>query len=125
VAAYNIPTRKWTAKPKSNIARAAVSPTTRDLEWAAGFLEGEGCFIRAKSCARGCEMVSVPQKEIKPLLKLQRLFGGNLSTRPTNNGYRMNVWQAYGSRARGLMMTLYLLLSSHRQQQIRLALRGA
>ena len=124
MAAYNKFQRKWVSKPKVSIAKASLSPTVRDLEWAAGFLEGEGSFIRANSCKRGCEMISVPQKDSESLFRLQKLFGGNLSTRPTAWGYRMNVWQVYGARARGIMMTLFNLMSAGRQNQIKHALIG-
>jgi hypothetical protein len=125
MAEHPVPKRRWVRKPKAGIARATVSPTVRDLEWAAGFLDGEGCFIRAKSSKRGCEMVAAPQKDPELLVRLQSLFGGNLTKRLTKWGYHINVWQVYGSRARGVMMTLFSLLSTKRQTAIRLALTGA
>jgi hypothetical protein len=69
-------------------------------------------------------MISVAQKEQEPLKHLQMLFGGSMTTRPTQWGYRMNVWQAYGVRARGIMMTMFIFMSKIRQRQIKLALLG-
>jgi hypothetical protein len=55
-----------------------------DKAWAAGFLEGEGSFgiIWYKSSYLGLR-ISAEQAEdnIAPLLKLQRLFGGNVNPR--------------------------------------------
>jgi hypothetical protein len=102
--------------------KAVLHPTVRDLEWATGFLEGEGYFGRTKS---GEEMKAV-QANPEPLHRLFAMFGGRLSGRDKKN-YKPNwrptaVWRVNGGRARGVMMTLYALLSRVRQLQIREAL---
>lgn len=108
-------------KGGANVPRATVSPTTRDFEWAAGFLEGEGCF----KSNRGSGEVEAPQKYPEPLYRLQSLFGGSVKER---SGLRdgalceYKTWFITGHRARGVMMTLYGLLSKRRQFQIRNAL---
>lgn len=106
--------------------RASVKPTIRDLEWAAGFLEGEGGFRGERTN----EQVYVGQVQKEPLLRLQRLFGGSIRARratPRDQYQRspLSVWVLCGSRARGLMMTLYTLMSTRRKEQIRVALEGA
>lgn len=100
-----------------NTVKALVSPTIRDLEWAAGFLEGEGCFRHNG----GSQTVTAPQKDIETLVRLQSLFGGKLGLVRTR-GFLSHTWTVSGSRARGVMMTLYGLLSNRRKAQIRRAL---
>lgn len=91
-------------------------PTVRDLEWIAGFLEGEGSFTKHGE-------VKAAQVNVDPLAKLQELVGGHLRKKDaqtvTSNDYW--IWWTSGSRGRGIMLTLYKLLSSRRQQQIRKA----
>ncbi len=100
---------------------SSIKPTARDLEWAAGFLEGEGCFRRSWPGKGGTEHVSASQKIREPLEKLQTFFGGSIGPDRIGGTYR---WQVYGPRARGVSMTLYSLLSNRRQKQIRDALNG-
>ena len=95
---------------------ATKSPTTRDLEWAAGFLEGEGCFLYTGST----HVVDAGQNQRECLDRLQNLFGG--AVRKEREGFHR--WKLSGARARGVMMTLYVLLSTRRQEQIKGALSG-
>lgn len=106
--------RKWASRVRCKTPISTISPTVRDLAWAAGFIDGEGSFLWNGSS----EMISVPQKDKELLVKLQTLFGGGLTARPTKYGYRMNVWQVYGARARGVAMTLYSFMSDRRKAQI-------
>jgi|SRR5208282_3534161 len=90
--------------------------TTADLHWAAGFIEGEGSFSRGGSgITMGANQV---QKE--PLEKLQRLFGGCLHLNAPKRPTHQPCWQwTLGSRAAAAtMMTLYILMSTRRRQQI-------
>jgi len=101
---------------------ASVSPTVADLHWAAGLVEGEAGFRR-----RGDSEIRVLMVDDEPLRKLLRLFGGAVHQnirRPTTpkQHTRYWVWAAYGARARGIVMTLYSLLSKRRQEQIRTVL---
>ena len=91
----------------------------RDLGWAAGFLEGEGSFNR-----RGCERVSAVQVNKEPVDRLLALFGGATVQYERKHPVWKPTWQWYisGSRARGVMMTLFPLLSHKRQDQIRHAI---
>jgi hypothetical protein len=103
-----------------SVVPASVSPSTRDLEWAAGFLEGEGTFF----CANRSHGIQVSQVNGEPLGRLKKLFGGYISLLqgkgPKQNDFLK--WSACGARARGVMMTLYPLLSQKRQGQILKAL---
>lgn len=119
-----------------NTARALISPTTVDLAWAAGFLEGEASFSRSgkrlkkSSGISSCEMVAVSQTDSpEPMCRLYMMFGGKLSTRSkrfnraTGIGSRDQIiWYVSGARARGVMQTMYKLMSPRRQDQILKAL---
>jgi hypothetical protein len=85
--------------------------TTPQLYWAAGFIDGEGSFIRQRACVE----VTAAQKEEWPLLKLKEMFGGRIRG-PYRGCFR---WEIYGKSAIGIAMTLYPLLSPRRQQRIR------
>src|SRR5437899_325842 len=92
-----------------NIPKATSHPTARDLEWAAGFLEGEGSFGKWGTT----HTVQAAQVNQEPLLRIQTLFGGWVKPRKTMQPGHQNawVWRVSGARARGIMMTLYSLLS--------------
>ena len=102
--------------------RATRSPTSSDLHWAAGFLEGEGCFsLNHKPI--GCPIVSAAQVDSEPLTRLREFLGGSIgSVNGKGNRQGHFVWQISGARARGVMLTLYKLLSHRRQQAILKAL---
>ena len=90
----------------------------REIVWAAGFLEGEGCF-HARNRAISCSQV-----QRWPLDRLAAAFGGHIGFRtPQNENHSpYYAWTLCGSAAAGLMMTLYGLMSPRRQWQIRAAL---
>ena len=92
-------------------------PTSIDLAWAAGFLEGEGTF----SSARTSPVASCAQVQREPLERLQRMFGGSIlfyrRKQPTNR-QDYHVWQVNGIRAAGVMMTLLCLMSPRRTGQL-------
>lgn len=95
-----------------------------DLYWAAGFLEGEGCFSGSITKGYPAHSIVVGQKDPECLYKLSELFGGRVRQRKpqgfTSNG--LFIWQVSGAAARGLMMTLYTVLSSRRKEAIKQAL---
>ena len=101
--------------------QATSRPSVKDLCWAAGFVEGEGSFHRTPN---GSNDICVTQVNYEPIGKLLSLFGGNvkLRHRPTPQ-QPIWIWRANGARGRGIMMTLYTLMSTKRQEQIRVALR--
>jgi hypothetical protein len=90
----------------------------RELYWAAGFYEGEGAMAGFGVGGKG-HHISVGQKNDEPLLRLQRLFGGQIyyPHDPTKKG-RIPSWDATGTLARSVLMTLFPLLSQRRQAQI-------
>jgi hypothetical protein len=96
--------------------------TTRDLEKAAGFLEGEGCFFYGDRTPT----VSANQVAAGPLEYLRSLFGGKIyRTAAKGNKQAFGQWRICGPQAAGLMITLYgLMLSDRRRGQIIKALKG-
>ena len=95
--------------------------STRDLEWAAGFLEGEGSFLASKSGLS----VRAPQVNPEPLLRLKRLYGGSVYHYDYRRNARQStvyIWTVTASTAAGLMMTLFSLMSDKRKEQIKRAL---
>jgi len=88
----------------------------RDLAWAAGFLEGDGYFGRNTTT----QEVAVHQKQLWPLERLKLLFGGSIH--PTRRQGILCAdywrWRISGATARGLMMSVYSLLSPEKQEQV-------
>lgn len=101
--------------------KATVQPTIRDIAWAAGLFEGEGCALYGTQTTR----VSVSQNGRWVLDKLSTLFGGAVRMGGTNNRLSKNpqwVWIVSGARARGFGLTIYSFLSPRRKEQMLRAL---
>lgn len=101
----------------------------KELYWAAGFLEGEGCFQACVNKRKNSPYpshsfrVAAPQVQREPLERLQRLFGGTINFVPRANKNQENssiwMWRIGSSGAISVMMTLHDLMSPWRQEQIR------
>ena len=107
--------REW----ERGSAPATRSPTTLEIAWAAGFLDGEGSFQHRWK--KGCGVTGV-QKDPELLYRLLEMFGGIVRKQSANDPNSCYTWTANGARARGVMMTLYKFLSKRRQEQVRKAL---
>lgn len=88
--------------------------TSLDIAWAAGFIEGEGCF---SSSGRGGTFINVKQVQREPLERLLRMFGGKITIKKMPSGKPINSWTAYGNLAAGVAMTVFVLLSPRRTSQ--------
>lgn len=118
-----LPAGKWERKQTKKAIKMA---TLRDIEWAAGFCEGEASFGKTRNSAS----VALPQTESRePLERMLSLFGGSINfidnTKIRQQGINrrdQELWSISGSRARGFMMTIYSLMSPKRQYQIKIAL---
>lgn len=71
------------------------------LAWCAGFFDGEGCVMihrrkRSKTFIEHYVTAVVGQKDIRPLKKIHRHFGGVLTKRTTSGCYQ---WRAHGGIA--------------------------
>lgn len=93
---------------------------THDEHWAAGFIEGEGCF-RFDS---GYVKIVTAQKEREPLERLQQIIGGRIYTdnnRKTAKGTKTYIHfhvLAPQAEVERVIQRIYPLLSSRRQAQI-------
>lgn len=94
----------------------------KELYWAAGFMEGEGSFGSRKhrNLRNIHSRCSAYQKQREPLERLQKIFGGKIYT----DGTRGFSWNANGTLARGVALTLYSLMGSRRKEQIRTMLKN-
>ncbi len=101
---------------------ASISPSIRDIVFAAAYYEGEGYFGLTPN---GNELVSIGQNDREKLDWLQLRFGGKVygpyEGSIGNNTYH---WKLARNRALGFMLTIFTFLSSSRKQQFRLALQG-
>lgn len=92
--------------------------SVRGIAWAAGFLEGDGCF---NFNASGTPQISAVQVHREPLDRVSDVLGGKVTAykhRRTNGGV-LYVWRMAGAKAAGAMFTLYTDLSSRRRAKIR------
>lgn len=98
----------------------------RDLEWAAGFLEGEGSFGQWNAAYPNSISVCGVQADTECLRRLQGLFGGSVYARKSSRSSfakkQMYNWVIYGSAAAGIMLTLFPLMSAWRKAQMRRSL---
>src|SRR5690349_1350424 len=70
------------AKERAKTPKATATPAIADLAWAAGFLEGEGSFQRTGRPGKaGSMLVSAPQVNAEPLMRLQTILGGRVGLR--------------------------------------------
>lgn len=83
--------------------------------WAAGFLEGDGCFILRKGRYIA---VQAAQVNPEPIADLVVWFNGTISH--ANGIY---LWRLSRHNAAALMMTLYSFMSERRKEQIRKCLK--
>ena len=96
---------------------ATKSPTVKDIYWAAGIYEGEGNCQRTDPYVKHhgtTEVARIGQKIPWILYKIRDLFGGSVNQEKRRKLY---VWMVSGARARGFLMTIYSILSPHRQLQ--------
>lgn len=110
---------------RRSVPNATRDATLVDIAWAAGFLEGEGHFRRSFGSRDhyGTEYVAAAQVNLEPLLRLQELFGGSISTKNRTKwglGY-IYQWQVSGHRARVVMKAVAPHLSLRRSEQVRKA----
>jgi hypothetical protein len=94
--------------------------TPREIGWVAGFLEGEGTFRYNVSSP----LVSAAQAQLEPLERLQKILGGRVhSLKPGKPHHKPQwLWVIGGTNAAGIMMTMFMMMSPRRRQQIVAAL---
>ena len=104
-------------------AKAKIKFSIREIDWAAGFLEGEGCFHPNHGKNVINPTVTCSQVQLQPLSRLIDIFGGRIYfLTDKRNGKKINRWDTTSARAVGIMFTLYGLMSPWRKKQIRIAI---
>lgn len=87
----------------------------------AGFFEGEGYFWSAMNAVT--PYISANQVQKYPLERMKSLLGGSIHICKQANKYgnekECSRWVASSSRAVGVMLTIYPLMSPKRKNQIR------
>ncbi len=92
--------------------------TEADIAWAAGFLEGEGCFFCGKDNAL---RVVVTQKQKWPLEKMEEIFGGQILSIKKANGREYWQSQWFNSNAVPICQAVLPYLSPRRFGQVKYA----
>lgn len=96
--------------------------STVQLAWAAGVLEGEGCFYCPPlNTSRGIALI-VEMTDYDVMVKLYNLFGVGIISkvkRKTVNGKDTMRWSASGGHAMSIMYTVYPFMGERRQEKIR------
>ncbi len=95
--------------------------TPNKLEWAAGFLEAEGCFHYKRG---GQLTVSAAQVKDGSLEQLQGIFGGKIYRKNDQHGptSACRVWMVTNQKAAEVSMTMFCLMSPKRQGEIKVGL---
>lgn len=107
---------------KSQAPASWLEPGARDeLIWAAGFFDGEGTFHVLKGW-RGSS-VSVPQKDIRPLIRFQAALGGigTITTDRRRKAYTFKLTNT--SQNLSVMNLLWPWLSEPKREQFHRAIR--
>ncbi len=102
-------------------AEPTTVPSSEQIAWAAGFLEGEGSFS-AMSGTDHRARVSAGQKQREPLERLLAYFGGAIYAQSKRE---YNMWILRGTKAFDLMCLMRPYMSPRRQGQIDIALKSS
>jgi len=101
------------------------------LAWAGGFLEGEGCFTlyqrRPGHRTYYIAQIAAAQVDNVPLLRLKRMFGGNIHLKPRKDERHRDIWYWEVGSAQTLRKILplvipYLSRGGNKVKQARLLL---
>jgi hypothetical protein len=103
-----------------------------DYAWAAGFLDGEGCFTLARNSKkpgsnpthRGI-VVTATQRRIGPLLCLQEMFGGRIGRYNTREDYEMHQWGISSAKLARPMIPMVLPYLVVKRDEASIVLRFA
>ena len=109
---------KHTLERNKTVATEDISEN--NLNWIAGFLEGEGYFRRRRNIYSS---VGASQKDLESLVKLQNFFGGSLRLdfnhkNKTGEDLYIYHWEVHGNRAKAICRLIYKYMSRKRQIQI-------
>jgi hypothetical protein len=96
------------------------TPSEKEVAFAAGFYEGEGCAQHANKNRVNALQVIIGQKDPEILYRLREWFGGGIYQR-TNSGANkitLHVLMISGNRARAFLRQVWPYLSIRRKAQI-------
>ena len=111
------PRRKGQIEAKIEVLLKFPSLDMSDLQfivWLSGIIEGDGSI----SPDNGTERISITQKDRWLLDKIQKRLGGTVYKDRTKHNISL-----YGKRARGVLQSIYELMSPRRQEQIKKTMR--
>lgn len=94
-----------------------ITPTCRDIAWAAGVYEGEGSCVTGGHGGNSFS-ASVSQKDPELLYRLRDRFGGSVTPYVNKAGFDCFHWVICGDRARAFLGAVYPYLTSRRRAQI-------
>ena len=97
-----------------------VKPTTRDIDWLAGFLEGEGCFSIHNKRSAPSPSISFKSTDYDVARKVANMLDTPLHG-PELRPRAKPIWQCHcvGTRAAEWMMTLWILMGKRRRERIK------
>ena len=106
------------------------------VAWAAGFFDGEGCISARTSYTYSTRrsknkvmiaflVVTVVQKDKKPLEILEQMFGGALRLNRNKTGYPIHVLELYGQKAMNMLeILLPYLIAKKSQAELALTMKN-
>lgn len=106
----------------TSIGSGVMNIQSTDVQWLAGYLEGEGCFTWASAGKNqhSYPRISVCSIDQDVIERVTHLFQASIYTRaPHGNRQRTYHCHHVCGRAVGWMMTLYKFLGKRRQTRIR------
>ena len=104
--------------------RATETPSLLNIAWSAGVYEGEGTCQPIDGRFGKSQTVKIQQNDRSVLERMQRWFGGSISTN-MSRGFKpkpIYIWIVCGARARGFLYTIFSFLTPRRRLQARAAM---
>ena len=97
-------------------------PSTKDIAWVAGMLEGEGCFFVSNNRCLASATIAVMSTDYDIILRLRSVTGTTnfVQTIRRNTKYWKTCYKLLisGNKAIQWMMTIYPLMGIRRQEKI-------
>ncbi len=88
-----------------------------ELAYAAGFIDGEGCFDACRVGRSHVPRLQVGQAHLEVIQRMQRLFGGSIYRAPRRASHHqaLYVWRLQGSALARLLEGIepYLIVKKH------------
>ena len=105
------------------------APADHDLAWAAGYLDGEGCFLINSHTYKGRRVpggpvVTVGSTQLPPLVRMHELFGGSIRLGRAKSARHKPAyyWSIHGDSQRAMLSLVEPFMVEKREQAAMLAL---